>query len=186
MPAYELCFLQRSGLHRIHVLSLLLQAFTDHAPASASSASLVSTANTGRLAAGLLGLFAVPVVAWSEYTLRTTGMLKANLLQFHHHCFCICLMFCKAWHTTEFAVAHHTDLLIGFRLYDAETARLVIKLRQYLSARIHTLMCRRSACTLSTQLQTPTSHYPSNFLCNLLTKFRHICLESQSAGTVSI
>lgn len=51
----------------------LPKAFIDHQPASASSASSVSTANTGQLAAGLLGLFAVPVVAWSEYTLRTTG-----------------------------------------------------------------------------------------------------------------
>ncbi len=60
------------------IMSLLLQAFTEHEAASASSASSVSTANTGQLAAGLLGLFAVPVVAWSEYTLRTTGMLKAT------------------------------------------------------------------------------------------------------------
>ena len=60
------------------IVFLLLQAFTDHAPASASSPRSVSTANTGQLAAGLLGLFAVPVVAWSEYTLRTTGMLKAT------------------------------------------------------------------------------------------------------------
>ncbi|KAL0019875.1 hypothetical protein WJX79_007051 [Trebouxia sp. C0005] len=51
----------------------LPKAFTNHEPASASSASSFSTANTGQLAVGLLGLFAVPVVAWSEYTLRTTG-----------------------------------------------------------------------------------------------------------------
>jgi len=63
-------------------MSLLLQAFTNHEPASASSASSVSTANTGQLAAGLLGLFAVPVVGWSEYTLRTTGMFKATSSRF--------------------------------------------------------------------------------------------------------
>lgn len=57
----------------VEIVSLPLQAFTNHEPASASSASSFSTANTGQLAVGLLGLFAVPVVAWSEYTLRTTG-----------------------------------------------------------------------------------------------------------------
>jgi hypothetical protein len=63
-------------------MSLLLQAFTDHEPASASSTSSVSTANTGQLAAGLLGLFAVPVVAWSEYTLKTTGIFNATAFDF--------------------------------------------------------------------------------------------------------
>ncbi len=28
-------------------------------------------------------------------------------------------MFCKAWHKTELAVAHHTEPPIGFRLYGA-------------------------------------------------------------------
>ncbi|DBB01387.1 TPA: hypothetical protein ACH3X1_000055 [Trebouxia sp. C0004] len=51
----------------------LPKAVTSHESAPPISASSVSTASTGQLAAGLLGLFAVPVVAWSEYTLRTTG-----------------------------------------------------------------------------------------------------------------
>lgn len=45
--------------------SVFVQAFIDQ-PESLSS-------NTGQLAAGLAGLLAVPVVAWSEYTLKTTG-----------------------------------------------------------------------------------------------------------------
>ena len=32
-----------------------------------------STHSTGHLAAGLAGLAAVPIVAWSEYTLKTSG-----------------------------------------------------------------------------------------------------------------
>ncbi len=45
-------------------------------------------------------------------------------------------MFCKAWHTTEFAVAHHTELPIGFASYDAaQTAVLMITLGQSLLAK---------------------------------------------------
>lgn len=46
------------------------KAFTNQ---EASSAGATSTEGRGQLAAGLLGLLAVPVVAWSEYTLRATG-----------------------------------------------------------------------------------------------------------------
>lgn len=34
---------------------------------------LPDSPSTGHLTAGLAGLLAVPVVAWSEYTLKTTG-----------------------------------------------------------------------------------------------------------------
>ena len=45
-----------------------VQALQDQQQAAANSPG-----NTGQLAAGLAGLLAVPVVAWSEYTLKTTG-----------------------------------------------------------------------------------------------------------------
>lgn len=44
------------------------QAFHDQQQMAPST-----TGSTGQLAAGLAGLLAVPVVAWSEYTLKTTG-----------------------------------------------------------------------------------------------------------------
>ena len=48
--------------------SVWAQAFVDQAESPSNSPSVV-----GQLAAGLAGLLAVPVVVWSEYTLKTTG-----------------------------------------------------------------------------------------------------------------
>ena len=47
---------------------LCVQAFTDQPQSLPDNPS-----NTGQLAAGVAGLLAVPVVAWSEYILKTTG-----------------------------------------------------------------------------------------------------------------
>ena len=53
-----------------------MQAFSDAPPALAGGSSPV------RLAAALAGLVAVPIVAWSEYTLKISGthIAAASLL----------------------------------------------------------------------------------------------------------
>ena len=55
-----------------------VQAFTDQ-----PQSLLDNPSNTGQLAAGVAGLLAVPVVAWSEYILKTTGnvLVKLHLMQ---------------------------------------------------------------------------------------------------------
>ena len=50
-------------------MSVASQAFTNQEASSAGA----TTGARGQLAAGLLGILAVPVVAWSEYTLKETG-----------------------------------------------------------------------------------------------------------------
>lgn len=50
-----------------------MQAFHEQQQMAANS-----PADTGQLAAGLAGLLAVPIVAWSEFTLKTTGKTCEN------------------------------------------------------------------------------------------------------------
>lgn len=60
---------QRITVHAGDVSALVFaQAFIDQPQSLPNSPSTM-----GQLAAGLAGLLAVPVVVWSEYTLKTTG-----------------------------------------------------------------------------------------------------------------
>lgn len=56
---------------------VLAQAFVDQAESLSNSPSIM-----GQLAAGLAGLLAVPVVVWSEYTLKTTGKHACQAAKF--------------------------------------------------------------------------------------------------------
>lgn len=64
-------------------VSVAVQAFHDQQQMAPST-----TGSTGQLAAGLAGLLAVPVVAWSEYTLKTTGN-NARTDPALAHCSCV-------------------------------------------------------------------------------------------------